>query len=221
MIPGKDEFPKPPNSRGKQVKYLEYPELELLPMQGGYKDVQALEDQIETMKHGLSRAEGKLCNPSILRVRIVQDVQNIRNGKDDAHTSEDNENLAALPPHRPPPVVSCTVSGTTAERSETFPFHVSYDDCVPKHMLEENDSIKSHNTVLVKRSKSQSSRRSGPAVTNDRTKYTTWHGRSRRQPVLLQSTLDFGAELDAMLIAARAKAMQTRSGEDMQKATTV
>ncbi|RYP67953.1 hypothetical protein DL769_005631 [Monosporascus sp. CRB-8-3] len=211
MIPGKDEFPKPPGDRGKQVKYLEYPELELLPMQGGYKDVQALEDQIETLKHGSSRAEGKPRNPSILGARLIQDVQNIRYGNDDAHTSDTNEHPAALPPHRPRPVVSGTVSGTTAERSETPPSHLSYDDCVPKHMLDENDSIKSHNTVVVKRSKSHVSRRSGPAVNNDRAKYMTWQGRSRRQPVLLQSTLDFGAELDDMLTAARAKAMQMAS----------
>ncbi|RYP42150.1 hypothetical protein DL767_000515 [Monosporascus sp. MG133] len=190
-------------------------------MQGGYKDVQALEDQIETMKHGSSHAEGKPRNPSILGVRLVQDVQNIRYGNDDAHTWDANEHPAALPPHRPPPVVPCTVSGTTAERSETLPSHVSYDDCVPKHMLDENDSVKSHNTVLVKRSKSHVSRRSSPTVIDDRAKYMTWHGRSRRQPVLLQSTLDFGAELDDMLTAARAKAMQTGSGEDRQKATAV
>ncbi|RYO79291.1 hypothetical protein DL766_009669 [Monosporascus sp. MC13-8B] len=196
-------------------------ELELLPMQGGYKDVQALEDQIETMKNGSSRAEGKPRNPSILGVRLIQDVQNLRCGNDDAHTSDANEDPAALPPHRPPPVVSCTVSGTTAKRSEAPPSHVSYDDCVPKHMLDENDSIKSHDTVLVKRSKSHVSRRSGPAVTNDRARYMTWNGWSRRQPVLLQSTIDFGAELDDMLTAARAKAMQAGSGEEMQKATAV
>ncbi|RYO95794.1 hypothetical protein DL765_011756 [Monosporascus sp. GIB2] len=221
IIPGRNEFPKPHNSRGKQIKYLEYPELELLPMQGGYKDVQALEDQIETMKNGSSRAEGKPRNPSILGVRLIQDVQNLRYGNDDAHTSDANEHPAAIPPHRPPPVVSCTVSGTTAKRSGTPPSHVSYDDCVPKHMLDENDSIKSHDTVLVKRSQSHVSRGSGPAIINDRTKYMTWNGRSRRQPVLLQSTIDFGAELDDMLTAARAKAMQVGNGEDMQKATAV
>ncbi|RYP70903.1 hypothetical protein DL771_005153 [Monosporascus sp. 5C6A] len=196
-------------------------ELELLPMQGGYKDVQALEDQIETMKHGSSRAEGKPRSHSILGVRLVHNVQNIRYGNNDAHTSDANEHPTALSPHRPPPVVSCTVPDTTAERSETLPSDVSYDDCVLKHMLDENDSIKSHNTVLVKRSKSHVSCRSGPAVTNDKAKYMTWHGPSRRQPVLLQSTLDFGAELDDILIAARAKAMQTGSGEDIQKATAV
>lgn len=39
-----------------------------------------------------------------------------------------------------------------------------------------------------------------------KSKYMTWNGRGKTQPVLMQSTLEFEAELDMMLAAEKGKA---------------
>lgn len=228
IIPTKEGSPSMKESREKHNGSLEYPELELLPMQGGYKDLRALEDQIDTMKHGTTKPEGILRDASIesinppLSVRLAHDVHNLRCENDDINNSEVTGGITTSSQHNNHPETPSIIVATASDKLESPPSSVSYDDCVPKHMLDDNDSIKSYKTVLVKRSKSQRvGQRSAPGVTSNRHKYMTWHGRSMRQPVLLQSTLDFGAELDNMLMSARTKAIQSRNAEDTQKQTMI
>ncbi len=222
MIPTKEGPPMLEDSRAKHKGFLEYPELELLPMQGGYKDLQALEGQINTMKHGTAPPEGNIRNLNIdspnpsLGARLARDTHEIRYSKDDEHNRAIYNHLTISSPRRSHSITPGSVRSIMSNKLEATPSNVSYDDCVPKHMLDENDSIKSYKTVLVKRSKSHGAHTSEQDVAN-RPKYMTWHGHPQRQPVLLQSTLDFGTELDSMLASARDKAMKTSSAEDIQE----
>lgn len=199
-------------SYGAPEGFLEYPELELLPGQGGYRDLEALEDQIETMKHGSAHSENKPRKPSIsmanpsLDVRLAQDVHEIRYGADGTKTEEYDVPLS--PPPGP-------ITNSASQSFEVLPSHVAYDDRLQNHMLDENNSLKSSKTVVVKRSTSQKvDHTSCPDIASNKVKYMTWHGRPTRQPMLLQSTLDFSAELDDMLEAAREKAVPTVNTEE-------
>lgn len=225
MMPTKEEPVLMKESPERPEEFLEYPELELLPKKGGYKDLQALEHQIDLMRHGTidpgSGPRNPSTNPS-LTMRLANDVQNTKDGIDDTNKAGNNAPLTISSPHDHHPEILAGGLGTTGDKLESPPSSVSYDDCVPKHMLDDNESVKSCKTVLVKRSKSQGTgQRSGSGVINNRHKYMTWHGGRlpRRQPVLLQSTIEFGAELDDMLVSARAKAIRARSAEDTQEQT--
>ncbi|KAL7624171.1 hypothetical protein AAE478_005728 [Parahypoxylon ruwenzoriense] len=130
---------------------LEYPELEILPMQGGYKELQALEQQIGTMKRGPMASEGQSAGLSPdntkpqLSMRLAEKIHMIQHGGSGVLSEDDEHSIA------PPPVVSPVtpkslllaprgVSGATS-RFETPGSHVSYDDCLPKHMLEDERPV--------------------------------------------------------------------------------
>ncbi|KAK7753772.1 hypothetical protein SLS62_004137 [Diatrype stigma] len=225
IIPTKEEPVPTKENLDRPKGFLEYPELELLPTKGGYKDLQALGHQIDSMKHGTIDPESRPQNPSTnpsLAMRLANDVQNFKGGAGSTDKLENRGSLTISSHQQHYPGISECPLGTTSNKLESPPSSVSYEDCVPKHMLDDNESAKSCKTVLVKRSKSQGTgQRSGSGVVNNRHKYMTWHGGRppRRQPVLLQSTIDFGAELDDMLVSARAKALQARSAEGTREQT--
>ncbi|ORY60113.1 uncharacterized protein BCR38DRAFT_488299 [Pseudomassariella vexata] len=211
MKPGSDMKDENPSESRKSTGYLEYPELELLPLQGGYKEIQALEQQIGNIKRPSVVTESQRCcsapAKTPLSVRLAQKVHEIQHG-DRTNTAEpDIQDFLGTPPPQPPVTPDQRHSTPQAHSAPTAPFatpmsHVSYDDCVQKHLLDENDSVKSDTTVMVKRSKSNVER-SVPS----QTKYKTWNGRAKTQPVLLKSTREFGAELDKMLASEKGNVM--------------
>ncbi|KAI1644116.1 uncharacterized protein F4817DRAFT_367840 [Daldinia loculata] len=89
------------HTRQKLDGHLEYPELEILPIQGGYEDLQALEQQIDTMKRGSATAESQLASLSMdnmrppLSARLAEEVHMIqhkapREGFQDDETAVQN-----------------------------------------------------------------------------------------------------------------------------------
>ncbi|KAI1659131.1 hypothetical protein F4813DRAFT_387841 [Daldinia decipiens] len=72
------------HTRQKLDGHLEYPELEILPIQGGYEDLQALEQQIDTMKRGSAAAESQLASLGMdnmrppLSARLAEEVHMIQ-----------------------------------------------------------------------------------------------------------------------------------------------
>ena len=144
-------------SYGAPEGFLEYPELELIPGQGGYKDLQALEDQIDTMKHGSTHSEDKPRNPSIdvtnpsLGVRLAHDVHEIRYGADGTKNEDYDNDLTTQPTQIPLSPRTETITNGARQSFEVPPSHVSYDDRVQDHKLDENNSLKSSKTVVVKR----------------------------------------------------------------------
>ncbi|KAK7948703.1 uncharacterized protein PG986_009589 [Apiospora aurea] len=201
--------------RGGPGGYLEYPELELLPMAGGYKELEALERQINHIKrlsddHPTPRPSPNRSPRIPLGQRLADDVHRFQHG-DRAGTPEANEHPMTLPlpklatptgMHRTAPRV---VSEVTTHY-ETPKSHLSYEDCVPKHMLDDDEgSSKSDDSVNVRRSKSNIEHETPGQV-----KYGTWNGRSGRskvEPVLRKSTHEFGVELEELLDRERNKVL--------------
>ncbi|KAI1471082.1 uncharacterized protein F4812DRAFT_467296 [Daldinia caldariorum] len=83
-------------ARQKPDKGLEYPELKILPIQGGYEDLQALEQQIGTMKRGTTTTENQLASSSVdntrppLSARFAEEVHMIQH-QVPTDGSQDNE----------------------------------------------------------------------------------------------------------------------------------
>ncbi|KAI1076406.1 hypothetical protein F5B20DRAFT_324517 [Whalleya microplaca] len=173
MLRGKDTLESnsrdsPEVYRGKPDGNLEYPELEILPMRGGYKELQALEQQIDSMKH--RSVSSKFHNPRAsadstkppLATWLAEEIHKIRHG-DDASSQNGGgfvvgplEDLKVTPSQAL--AVPRAVSGTT-EQSETPQSHVSYDDCVLKHMLEDEEgSIRRMSTAIGERPRARTIR---------------------------------------------------------------
>ncbi|KAI2632199.1 hypothetical protein GGR54DRAFT_634964 [Hypoxylon sp. NC1633] len=127
--------------------HLEYPELEILPMQGGYKELQALEQQIGTMKRGSVTAESQMARLSAdktrtpMSMRLAEEVHMIQHKVSRDSYKGDEDTTPTLPTGSPmttkksfltPPRVS-----EAADHLEMSEANVSYEDCVPKHMLED------------------------------------------------------------------------------------
>ncbi|KAI5925489.1 hypothetical protein F4810DRAFT_658868 [Camillea tinctor] len=133
----------------KSRGYLEYPELELLPTPSGYKEVQALEQQIDTIKRyssaplGSRRELSRDSTRPSLTTRLVEHAHQLQSGNESS-SSPDMENLPVHSSVRTAPTqldtlpASRTVSGA-AEEFGTPQSHISYEDCVPTHMLDEDD----------------------------------------------------------------------------------
>ncbi|KAI1802588.1 hypothetical protein F4811DRAFT_563125 [Daldinia bambusicola] len=95
-------------ARQKPDKGLEYPELEILPIQGGYEDLQALEQQIGTMKRGTTTTESQLARSSVdntrphLSARFAEEVHMIQHqvptdGPQDNETTVQNSVIIRTP----------------------------------------------------------------------------------------------------------------------------
>lgn len=163
---------------------LEYPELELIPQHGGYKELEALKRTIDHLKRpsvssearprGLSGASSK----APLSLRFAQGIRGLQNGdRSGSPDSCDFPNAVALQPPNTPVgrrEVSQARSGTSQQYGTPLT-HVSYEDCVPTHMLDENDSAKSDTDLALRRSKS-ALEQSAPGL---HPKYDTWNGRSK------------------------------------------
>ncbi|KAK7978007.1 hypothetical protein PG988_005497 [Apiospora saccharicola] len=192
--------------------YLEYPELELLPMAGGYKELEALERQIDHIKHPskahpMPKPSPNRCPRIPLGQRLADEVHRFQHG-DRAGSPETNElHPMALPlPKMATPagknLATPRVISEVTTHFETPKSHLSYEDCVPKHMLDDGGSSKSDDSVNVKRSKSNVEHR-----TPSQPKYGTWSGRTKAEPALRKSTHEFGVELEELLARERDKAM--------------
>ncbi|KAI1873523.1 hypothetical protein JX265_005145 [Neoarthrinium moseri] len=162
--------------------YLEYPELELVPRRGGYQELEALGKQIDHIKRpSVSSIERSGCasgasSKTPLSVRLAQEVHMFQHDED----SDPRDNGVMPTPPNPQPntpfgkrSASRAISGASQQYGTPMT-HVSYEDCVPTHMLDENDLVKSSATMMVKRSKSNAE----PRVSGQPQKYGTWNGRA-------------------------------------------
>ncbi|ETS78700.1 hypothetical protein PFICI_08553 [Pestalotiopsis fici W106-1] len=163
---------------------LEYPELELLPQNGGYKELEALEKTIDHLKRpsmtsgtrsrGLSGASSR----TPLSLRFAQEVQSLQNyDRSGSPDTGDFPNTVALqPPNTPVEKRELSQARSGASQQYGTPLtHGSYEDCVPTHMLDENDSAKSDTELAVRRTKSVLDL----STAEHTKKYCTWNGRSK------------------------------------------
>ncbi|KAI0830420.1 hypothetical protein F5Y06DRAFT_290648 [Hypoxylon sp. FL0890] len=145
------------HNRQKPDGHLEYPELEILPMQGGYKELQALEKQIGSMKRGSTAAESQTTrvdsdNPRTpLSARLAEEVHMMQHRaskdpcRDDEVTMSTSHNV---PPMTTKPALLSPPGGSEVTRRFAAPeSHVSYEDCVPKHMLEDEEPVNAMTTA--------------------------------------------------------------------------
>ncbi|KAI0181627.1 hypothetical protein GGR52DRAFT_525341 [Hypoxylon sp. FL1284] len=137
-------------NRRRSSGHLEYPELEILPVNGGYRELQALEQQIDAMKRGSVVAEDQLAQQSSdsmrmsLSTRLAEEVHMIQHqGSMDLYRADEDTTTippATLPitPRHIPPAPQEAAQGD--DHIETPESQVSYEDCVPRHMLEDERS---------------------------------------------------------------------------------
>lgn len=195
-----EDYKKRPGENG----YLEFPELELLPHLGGYKELEALEQQIDKIKNpsnslvgsrsrGLSGDSSKMP----LSMRLAQEVQMIQHTHTDKGASPDLAKLLSSTPSLLPDTpagrrsTSQAKSGTSQQYGTPLT-HVSYEDCVPTHMLDEIDSSKSDATVMVKRSKSHTET-SMPTISS---KFGSWNGRARSNSASVKRASEHASDLE-------------------------
>jgi hypothetical protein len=202
------------NNRSGSNGHLEYPELELLPYHGGYKELEALEKTIDHIKRPSVDAEVQLTGISAtssrtpLSLRFAQEVHNHqhdeRNGPPD--TIDFPKTTSSQHPNTPvgKHVVSKTISATSQLFCPSL-LHVSYEDCLPKHMLDENDSIKSDTMVAIKRSKSALEH----SISRLPHKYSTWNGRARSMSI--KRLRAYGSKLEKMLAVERERKQQNEN----------
>lgn len=210
----------------KHVGDLEYPELELPPALGSIEELQALEQQINRIKHRTgssdrlsSHSTGTTRSKTPLSLRLARDMHQLRHEDEDVPAesydvlySRSPESLMASK-RSPAGSGRRHVSTATTERFLTPTSHLSYEDGIPNQVLDEHgegDSVKSDSGILVRRSRSNMEHQ-GPPCTP---KYLTWSGRAKTQPVLLKSTQEFGAELERMMAQERNKIMGSGTIDD-------
>ncbi|KAI1106493.1 hypothetical protein F4804DRAFT_348127 [Jackrogersella minutella] len=137
--------------------HLEYPELEILPMQGGYEELQVLEQQIGTMKRRSvtleSQAE-RLSSDNMrppLSMRFAEEVHIMQHRVSRDSCQDDDDIVPTLPAVSPmtPRQILLGPQGPSdvIDRFETPESHVSYEDCVPKHMLEDEGPVDTDTTT--------------------------------------------------------------------------
>ncbi|KAI1767083.1 hypothetical protein GGR53DRAFT_463827 [Hypoxylon sp. FL1150] len=131
--------------------HLEYPELEILPMNGGYKELQALEQQIGTIKRKSLAPDSQLAVSSSgntrppLSARLASEVHMIQH-KTSRNPCLDNQDDVATPSAKLPVAPKQALlppKGAPEGKGyvETPESQVTYEDCVPKHMLEDERSV--------------------------------------------------------------------------------
>ncbi|KAJ8130109.1 hypothetical protein O1611_g3519 [Lasiodiplodia mahajangana] len=147
--------------------FLEYPELELLPNVGGYREVQALDQQIDTMKRRSSPGEKspRQSNSDSVRhplaSRIAEEIHRFQ-AEDQAtawtetryHVKGPPTTQFILPKHSlfTPRPKSCDPELSGASESQCM-----YEDCVQAHILHDGDDsnrIKAQDRTTIKRAKS-------------------------------------------------------------------
>ncbi|KAH6645945.1 hypothetical protein BKA67DRAFT_695885 [Truncatella angustata] len=185
--------------------YLEYPELELLPHHGGYQELEALEQTIdyikrpsvsnETRPRGVSGASSRVP----LSSRIAHEIQDLHCGdRPGSPDTGDFIKATTQPPNTPVSKRNASEAiSATSQQFGTPMTHVSYEDCVPKHMLEENDSAKSDTKVMVQRSRSAAEHN----VAGIPYKYSTWNGRAKSMSIKRMRAC--GSELERMIASEK------------------
>ncbi|KAI8625772.1 hypothetical protein F5Y19DRAFT_488780 [Xylariaceae sp. FL1651] len=150
----------------KSQEFLEYPELELLPTAEGYKEVRALEQQIDNMKRR-SIAERRMIRQSSSEsskrprtTRLAEEVHKIR-CEDKSPPGVEIEYPAKFQPaaHLLTPSHALSASRSKSCTSELFgtpQSHLSYEDCVQIQMLgDDNHSLaKGQDATTIKRARS-------------------------------------------------------------------
>ncbi|KAK6955924.1 hypothetical protein Daesc_003571 [Daldinia eschscholtzii] len=119
-------------ARRKPDRRLEYPELEILPIQGGFEDLQALEQQIGTMKRGSATTESRLANSSKadntrppLSARFAEEVHMIQHQvptdgfQDDETTVQSSLMIPTVPPGQARPA-SPGISEAASQSRESY-----------------------------------------------------------------------------------------------------
>ncbi|KAI2467279.1 hypothetical protein F4781DRAFT_315730 [Annulohypoxylon bovei var. microspora] len=144
-------------SRQKPDGHLEYPELEILPIRGGYEELQALEQQIGNMKRGSVPVERQLARLSSdnmrppMSVRLAEEVHMMQH-KASRNSWQDEDTVQSLPgvSSKTPRQLLLPPQGASEgiHRFETPDSQVSYEDCVPKHMLEDEAPVENVMTTM-------------------------------------------------------------------------
>ncbi|KAI1372268.1 hypothetical protein F4677DRAFT_463419 [Hypoxylon crocopeplum] len=139
--------------RQKLDGHLEYPELEILPMHGGYEELQALEQQIDNLKRGSVSAESQLARLSPenartpLSMHLAERVHMMQHESPRDLCKDDEDTVLTLPTVSPmtPGQMLLTPQGVSeaTDHFDTSGSNVSYEDCVPKHMLEDEGPVDS------------------------------------------------------------------------------
>lgn len=203
---------------------LEYPELDIPPAFDNIEEPQAPEQRINRSRHHPGSPDrlsghntGAARNKTPLGFRVAQEMHQLRHEDEDLAEPYDvlkSGNSKFLMSPKPSPAGSRQrhVSTATTERFLTPTSHLSYEDCMPNKVLNdhgESDSVRSDSDILVRQSRFGMEHRVPHPP-----KYLTWSGRAKTQPVLLESTREFGAELERMLAEERNKIMGPRSIDD-------
>ncbi|KAJ3578343.1 hypothetical protein NPX13_g2222 [Xylaria arbuscula] len=144
--------------------FLEYPELKLHPTAGGYREVQALDQQIDTMKR--RSTSGRQCmrqssndgSRSPLASRIAGEVHKFQDERgsipwtDVQYAAEFSRSTEFLSPSR---AISRRSGPRDPEPLSSVGLQCAYEDCVQTQMLEDGDSnITEGQDKAIKRAKS-------------------------------------------------------------------
>ncbi|KAI3328037.1 hypothetical protein HD806DRAFT_347592 [Xylariaceae sp. AK1471] len=152
----------------KPQEFLEYPELELLPTAQGFKEVQALEQQIDTMKRRSTSGRRMIAQHSSdtsqrqLSARIAEEVHKIKlEGDNIPWTGAKCRAGRPLGSQFLTPAHALLIPRSKSCAGEIFgtaQSHYSYEDCVQTQMLDDDDdeadTTKSQDMPKLKRAKS-------------------------------------------------------------------
>ncbi|KAI1822373.1 hypothetical protein F4861DRAFT_393418 [Xylaria intraflava] len=172
MIIYKDSLGRAPGhvsaTQGARVsqEFLEYPELELLPTAEGYREVQAIEQQIDSMKRrsasirGATRLSSSESAKSPLASRIAEEVHKIRpEGEsiawaDIEFRAKSPQNKRFLTPTYA--LVTPRAKSHNPDPTGTAAPHCIYEECVQTQMLDEDDEDNKYacQDITIKRARS-------------------------------------------------------------------
>ncbi|KAI0518178.1 hypothetical protein F5B22DRAFT_74838 [Xylaria bambusicola] len=146
--------------------FLEYPELKLLPTAESYREVQALDQQIDTMKR--RSISGKRCvrqsgNDGArgpLASRIAEEVHKFQIGSENTPWTDIQHNTKFSTPTEFLSPAHALVRRSGPYNQEPFSsagFQSAYEDCVQTQMLDEGDDnniVEGQDRAIIKRAKS-------------------------------------------------------------------
>jgi hypothetical protein len=191
---------------------LDYPELEILPTEAGYRELMALEQEIEILK-GTSQPGQTTGNDlgggsqwSRRVSAIVHAMEHQLETGGDKHPTDVQEKDAKSRPETPAspqvPHGPDSTTATTTERFMTPPSRMTSVETARLTQSDDGNVLKTGVVVDLGRSRSLME---GVSTTHDN---ATWGGgRARTQAVLAKSIADFGIELDNMLTGERSRAV--------------
>ncbi len=168
---------------------MEYPELDLPPARSGYKERRFLGREIDTLGgiEGSSQRVSFGDGSSACEVPVTPRNKEIRPQRM-AERTKDSTTTAAGDKYATPPSRMSEYNDAVSHRRSLL------DDA---DTVADVGSIKSDSTVARKARSNTVPNLTSVGV--GQTKFMTWSGRARTQPTLMQSTLEFGAELEKLL----------------------